>query len=206
MVNGADPCSEGLTIACFKEQPEHAKQILAYRMMEMLVGAEYMKRLQTFKGLPLPISMAADMGMPAGSISPLGDYSALSPFLVCVWDGGPVHLTQAQEGDPIMATVRRAKISFAGAENKEIIAAVPGFLICIATLALTVAGQTNLTLNSDDTALSGALDLGGTNEPRGLTHTLGDYPLKTASGEAFKIDSSLAVQVSGFTTYFLEPA
>ncbi|MEA3252719.1 MAG: hypothetical protein U9Q35_14460 [Pseudomonadota bacterium] len=101
-------------------------------------------------------------------------------------------------------TVLKAKIDFSTAATHEIIAAVAGKKIKVCNLMLTVAGDTNLTLKSATTALSGALDFGGTNEPRGMVHGFGDFPLETASGEAFQITSSGAVQVSGYVTYFTE--
>jgi len=100
--------------------------------------------------------------------------------------------------------VLKAKIDFATAATHEIIAAVTDKKIKIANIMLTVAGETNLTFKSAATAISGALDFGGTDEPRGMVHSLGDYPLCTETGEAFQITSSGAVQVSGYITYFTE--
>lgn len=203
MVENADPCAKGLTDACFKERPKHAKQVLAYRILGMLLGLEYLKRLQTFKGLPLPVGLYAEFGSPLSDFALTGVFSSLSPILIAVWEGGPLHLTQAIEGEIYMATIRKAKIDFSGAETKEIIAAVPGAKISITNIAFTVGGETNLTLKSGTTAISGPMDFGDTNEPRGLTHGLGVVPLQTTAGEAFNITSSLAVQVSGYVTYYL---
>lgn len=205
MVEGTNSCKEGLTSKCFQTEPEQAKQAFALRLLDATTGAAFRKRLQKMIGVPLPERVAEmTSGLPAVSVPP-GIFSAIPPVLVSVWDGGPVHLTQAEEGEIIMPLVRRKKIDIDDAENKEIVEAVAGFLICIATIMLTVDGDTNLTLNSNADAMSGAIDLGGTDEPRGFTHNMGNYPLKTAAGEAFKINSSAAVQVSGFVTYFLEP-
>lgn len=203
MVVTTDPCEDSLSKACFKERPEHAKQVLAYRVLGMLLGLEYRKRLQTFKGLPLPVGLDSEMGGSLNLSALSGAFSALSPVLVSVWEGGPPHLIQSIEGDLVMPTIRRAKVDFAGAENSEIIAAVPGVQVCVVSMGFTVGGETNITLNSDTTAMSGPMDFGGTDEPRGLTHYFGDCPLKTVVGEGFFIDSSLAVQVSGFVTYYL---
>ncbi|MBA7495074.1 hypothetical protein ES702_05653 [subsurface metagenome] len=101
-------------------------------------------------------------------------------------------------------TVLYAKIDFSTDGNHEIVAAVSGDRICIQTIMFTVAGETNITLKTSTTAMTGALDFGGTDEPRGMTHNLGDFPLKTVAGQSFQISSSIAVQVSGFITYFLE--
>ena len=103
-----------------------------------------------------------------------------------------------------MPTGRQAKISIATAVNHEIVAAVTDRIICVTALAFTVAGNVNITLKSDATAISGAMDFGAASEPRGLTHGIGDNPLKTEAGEAFKITLSAAIQVSGYLTYHLE--
>ncbi|GAG83594.1 unnamed protein product [marine sediment metagenome] len=68
----------------------------------------------------------------------------------------------------------------------------------------TVAGDTNLTLRGGSTNISGAMDFGGTDEPRGMVHHFGCCPLETPTGEAFRIVSSAGVQVSGYVTYFTE--
>jgi len=101
-------------------------------------------------------------------------------------------------------TVLQAKIDFNTASTHEIVALVAGKKIKVCNIMLTVAGETNLTFQSDATALSGALDFGGTDEPRGMVHSFGNFPLVTLVNEAFKITSSGAVQVSGYVTYFTE--
>lgn len=99
-------------------------------------------------------------------------------------------------------TILRASISESTAATHEIVAAVAGKIIRICNICLIVAGETNITLSSDANAMSGAMDLGGTDEPRGFVHSFGDAPLDTLSGEAFKIVSSGAVQISGYVTYY----
>jgi hypothetical protein len=98
----------------------------------------------------------------------------------------------------------RAVIDFATAANHTVVAAVAGKVIHITNITLTVAGETNLTLKSGTTAMSGAMDFGGTDEPRGVSDHLGCCPLKTVAGEAFVITSSAAVQVSGYVTGYYE--
>ncbi|MBA7706351.1 hypothetical protein ES703_115203 [subsurface metagenome] len=96
------------------------------------------------------------------------------------------------------------KIDFATAATHEVVAAVTAKKIKITNLMLTVAGDTNLTFQSDANELSGDMDFGGTSEPRGMVHSFGEHPLETVAGEAFKIKSSGAVQVSGYVTYYTE--
>jgi hypothetical protein len=98
----------------------------------------------------------------------------------------------------------RAVIDFSTAANHTIAAGVAGKEIHITNITLTVAGETNLTFKSGTTAISGAMDFGGTNEPRGISDHLGCCPLKTTAGEAFVITSSEAVQVSGYVTGYYE--
>jgi len=101
-------------------------------------------------------------------------------------------------------TVLQAAISFAGAAHNSIIALVAGKKIKITNLFLTVAGEVNLTFESHETGISGAMDFGGTDEPRGAVINFGDHPMETVAGEAFKILASTGVQVSGYCNYFTE--
>ena len=113
---------------------------------------------------------------------------------------GALHVAAMGSG----RTVLNKAITFATAATHEIVAAVAGKKIKITNLMLTVSGETNLTFKSAGNAISGPLDLGGTDEPRGMVHSFGDHPLETVAGEAFNITSSGVVQLSGYTTYFLE--
>jgi len=203
MAEQTNPCEQGLTPECFRVEPQHAKQVFAFRLLEALIGGKYTKRLQKMIGVPLPERVVEIMsGMPGIAVPP-GVFSAVSPLFATAWEGGPVHLTQAIEGELIMPTIRRAVINFSGAETSEIVAAVAGQKISVVNVALTVGGETNLTWKSGTTAISGPMDFGGADEPRGMTHGLGDYPLQTAAGEALNLTSSIAVQVSGYITYYL---
>ena len=101
-------------------------------------------------------------------------------------------------------TVLNKVISFSGAATHELIALVTGEKIFITNLMFTVAGETNLTLKSATTGISGAMDFGGSDEPRGMVQHFGDHPLETAAGAAFQCTSSAAVQVSGYCTYYTE--
>lgn len=126
-----------------------------------------------------------------------------APLYTGPWSPGPIRYSISRRGGKAMPAIHKAKIDIATAADHTIIAAVPSRKISISAIAFTVAGETNLTLKSGSTALSGAMDFGGTNEPRGLTHNLGEYPLQTAVGEAFVITNSIAVQVSGYVSYYL---
>jgi len=101
-------------------------------------------------------------------------------------------------------TVLQASISFAAIADNQIIALVAGKKIKIVNLFLTVFGEVNLTFCSNANALSGVMDFGATDEPRGMVVPFGDFPMETVSGEAFKIRASTAVQVSGYCNYYTE--
>ncbi len=95
-------------------------------------------------------------------------------------------------------------ISIATAATHVIIPAVGAKRICITSLMFTVGGEVNITLYNGDTALSGAMDFGGTSEPRGMVSNFDNRPMELSDSLAFKIVLSAAVQVSGFVCYHLE--
>jgi hypothetical protein len=101
-------------------------------------------------------------------------------------------------------TLIQAAISFASASDNSIIALVTGKKIKIVNLFLTVFGEVNLTFCSNANALSGAMDFGATDEPRGIVIPFGNFPMETVSGEAFKIRANTTVQVSGYCNYYTE--
>lgn len=130
--------------------------------------------------------------------------------MVAASDGGFTSLRATEDGalhvaiTGSSAPVMRAAINFAAAGDNEIVAAVEDRQICIDTLMMTIAGECNLTLQSGENAMSGPLDFGGANEPRGMVCSFNGYPLKTGAGQPFCINASTAVQVSGYITYHLE--
>lgn len=97
-----------------------------------------------------------------------------------------------------------ADIDFAGGGDSTIKAGVAGKQIRITSLTLTVAGETNIVLKDGAVAISGAMDFGGADEPRGMVSNHGNIPLELTTANAFVIDSSAAVQVSGFVTGYIE--
>lgn len=116
---------------------------------------------------------------------------------------GALHVS-VQENPTSLKTVKSAVISENTAANNEIIAAVATKKICIVNIAFTVAAEADIYLNSDANHMSGPMDFGAANEPRGIVINNGDFPLKTNTGEAFKIESDTVAQISGFVIYFEE--
>ena len=100
-------------------------------------------------------------------------------------------------------TIITAAISIATAADHTIIAAVTGKKIIITSLFFTVGGDVNVTLKDGATAISGAMDFGGTSEPRGMVVNFADIAIALGSGNAFVITLSAAVQVSGTVVYYL---
>ncbi len=101
-------------------------------------------------------------------------------------------------------TVLQRVISFSAAAHNIVIPVVTGKKIKIVNIFFTVFAEVNLTFESHETAISGAMDFGGTNEPRGMVCPLDKFPMETVAGEAFKILASTAVQVSGYCNYYTE--
>ena len=97
-----------------------------------------------------------------------------------------------------------AVINIATQATHDIIAAVADVKHHICSIFFTVAGDVNLTLRDEAGLLTGAMDFGGTDEPRGMTHNFGHIPLVCGTNKAFQITLSAAVQVSGVVTYYDE--
>jgi len=196
-------CQKGLTPACFREQPGYAKRMLAYRMLQLLVGEQVLKRMQTIPGVKLEAIVGPTPLGPMPAIPVVPVLPVVPPNYVTPWVPGPNYSGDGGEGGVPVPEILKAKIDFATAATHEIIAAVAGFKINITAIAFTVAGETNLTLKSGANAVSGAMDFGGTNEPRGLTHGMADYGVRLTVSEAFNITNSAAIQVSGYVSYYL---
>jgi len=129
--------------------------------------------------------------------------------LIGKYGDGFVTLEATADGHLIVQNEREANVSvcvpitFSAAQTQTIVAAVEGVTVNITSLMFTVGGETNLTLSDGVANLTGAMDFGGTDEPRGMVHTAGFLPLTITTGRAFIINSSNAVQVSGFATGYL---
>ena len=103
----------------------------------------------------------------------------------------------------MLRPIKSASINIATAADHTIIAAVSGKKIIITSLLFTAGGDVNITLKDGTTALTGAMDFGGTSEPRGMVSNFSDCPLELTPGNAFVITLSAAIQVSGLVCYYL---
>jgi len=100
--------------------------------------------------------------------------------------------------------ITSAKIDFAGGGDSTIVTGQTGKKIKLATVVFTVGGETNITFKAGSTAITGAMDFGGADEPRGIVDTHGYCPYELPAGQSFVINSSAAVQVSGYVTGYIE--
>jgi hypothetical protein len=99
--------------------------------------------------------------------------------------------------------LQTAAIDIDAAGTEIIILPNPNFYLYIATIVLTVSGETNITLHFGVFGESGAMDFGGEGEPRGIVIAMGNSPTSCGTG-SFQITSSDAVHVGGFISYFRE--
>lgn len=96
-----------------------------------------------------------------------------------------------------------AAINFATSGDQTIVVLDAANKIKVVFMFFTVAGETNLTFKAGAFS-SGPIDFGGTSEPRGAIGTGADIVFQTGVGEAFIINSSAAVQCSGWIMYYKE--
>ena len=99
--------------------------------------------------------------------------------------------------------LQTAAIDMDTAGTKIILLPNPNFYLYIATIVLTVSGETNITLAFGVFGNTGAMDFGAEGEPRGIVIAMGNSPTSCGAG-SFQITSSEAVHVGGFISYFRE--
>lgn len=85
-----------------------------------------------------------------------------------------------------------------------IITGTAGTQIKVCFIMFTVAAEVNVKLISGSTDLSGVMDFGGTDEPRGMVAPHGPAPLVCGVAENFIINLSGAVYIDGYCTYYKE--
>lgn len=101
--------------------------------------------------------------------------------------------------------LQAAPISLSTAGTKVVVPLQSGYLLFIATIVLTVSGETDISFGFGVFGFSGSMDFGGTNEPRGIVIAMGDSPAPCGAG-AFSVSSGgVGIAVGGFVTYYLEP-
>jgi len=129
--------------------------------------------------------------------------------LIGKYGDGFVTLQATENGHLIVQNEREAHVSvsvavnFKATKTQTVVTGVAGVTINVTSVMFTVDGETNITLNDGVADLTGPMDFGGADEPRGIVHTAGFLPLTITTGRSFIINSSLEVQVSGFITGYL---
>lgn len=116
---------------------------------------------------------------------------------------GALHVS-IQEDVLSQKTPLKAVINFSTAATHDIIAATLMKKHKITDIVFTVGGDTNITLKDEDGNFTGAMDFGGTDEPRGMVSNHGQIPMPCGTNKAFQMISSAAVQVSGYVLYYSE--
>ncbi len=102
--------------------------------------------------------------------------------------------------------LQTAAISLSAAGTQIVVPVRSGYFLFIATIVLTVSGETDINFGFGVFGLSGSMNFGGTNEPRGIVIAMGDSPAPCGQG-AFSVSSGApSAAVGGFVTYYLEPA
>jgi hypothetical protein len=99
--------------------------------------------------------------------------------------------------------LQTAPVELTDAGTQVVIPKSVGFTLVIATIVLTVSGETNLTFKFGIFGNAGAMNLGGTNEPRGIVIAMGGSPASCGEGEFTITSDGAAIAVGGFVTYYL---
>jgi len=99
---------------------------------------------------------------------------------------------------------RAWNIDIPDAGTHVIIRQTPGWRSYISAIVLTVDGETNITFGMGVFGSSGSMDLGGTDEPRGMVIAMGNSPMPLGEGGFTITSTGAGVHVGGFISYFYE--
>lgn len=130
--------------------------------------------------------------------------------LIAVYEDGFVSLRGTFDGALHVQTSRESKSITSAPINIEpggdgtIVTCDADEIINITTLVFTVGGMTNITLYNGAVAITGPMDFGGDDEPRGMVVSQGFLPYQLTAGSSFIIESSEDVQISGYITGYIE--
>lgn len=95
-------------------------------------------------------------------------------------------------------------ITINAAGTWPVISNAPGWKTYVATIVFTVSDETDITLIFGVFGGSGAMNFGGTDEPRGCVIAMGDSPAPCGEA-AFSITSTgPTAAINGFVTYYQE--
>lgn len=98
-----------------------------------------------------------------------------------------------------------AAISLTGAGTQVVVGGLPGYRTFVACIVITVSGDTNITFGFGVFGSSGAMNFGGTDEPRGIVINMAESPAPCGTGH-FSISSNApGINVGGFAVFYQEP-
>ena len=100
--------------------------------------------------------------------------------------------------------VMQVAISGSYSGGVELIAKDANKKIKIVNIFLVVSGAVSLKFMSDTANLTGVMELGDTDEPRGMVIPFGNFPMETAVNKNFKLHASDTTDIMGYCSYYLE--
>ena len=101
--------------------------------------------------------------------------------------------------------LQTAEIDFGIPGGNVVILSNPTRITYIATIALTVSKEANVTFDFGVFGPSGAMDFGGEDEPKGIVIAMGNSPISCGSGTFSVSASGHEGHCAGFVSYFQEP-
>lgn len=101
--------------------------------------------------------------------------------------------------------LKMAGINVASTGTHTIIQAVFGENIYLSHVTFTVGGEVNITFYDGNFPMTGPMDFGGADEPRGAVMDHGRSPIMCGLNNAWKINLDASKQVSGYVTYYTLP-
>jgi hypothetical protein len=95
-------------------------------------------------------------------------------------------------------------INIDGPATGVVVSPSPGYRTYIATIALTVDGETNITFGMGVHGSSGSMRFGGDGGPMGIVIAMGNSPLPCGIGGFSITVDGVGVHVGGFISYYYE--
>ena len=96
-----------------------------------------------------------------------------------------------------------APINLQSPGSQMVISARSDYSLYIGAIVLTVTGETDIAFTFGQFGASGAISLGGSDEPRGIVIAMGNSPAPCGSGSFVVTSNGEDAYVGGFVTYFL---
>jgi len=97
-----------------------------------------------------------------------------------------------------------APINILGPATQVIVSGKADTRIWVATIALTVNGETEISFSFGTMGISGSMNFGGENQPMGMVIAMGNSPASCGTGGFSIYSSGDGISVGGFVTFFQE--